>query len=105
MYCIICYTDSVVTVEKIVEELAMSRANIEYWPTLGLLLGINKHEVTKIQTKYGKDAESCVRQLFMLWQSKYPKWPWNDILLALERHGKTHLATKLKLKYVRKCGE
>lgn len=105
MYCIICYTDSVVTVEKIVEELTMSRANIECWPTLWFLLGINKHQVTKIQTKYGKDAESCVRQLFMLWRSKYPRRPWNDILWALEKHGETYLVTKLKLKYVRKCGE
>lgn len=92
-------------VQKIAKELITSQSNIEDWPTLGFLLGIEKPKVAKIQTKYGKDVASCVRQLFVSWRTKYPRRPWNDILLALERHGKTYLATKLKLKYVRKCGE
>ena len=70
------------------------------WFTLGVNLGLSKHDLDAIRLKVGReDVTQCRLEALDLWYNRRPDVSWPDLLKALVLTGRARLVHKLALKY------
>ena len=89
-------TDSVLNLNNLSSELA---AVID-WFSLGINLGLQKHELTKIERDYQGNDRRRVEMLY-LWLQRTPNATWEDVVRALQQMGENAVAENIREKYVR----
>ena len=70
------------------------------WYTLGIHLGLQKHELDIIRKNFDREGVlQCRLEMLTLWYDNHPDVTWSDLVKALDSTGQKRLAHKLALKY------
>ena len=82
------------------QRLASELASVIDWFSLGLNLGLQKHELTKIERDYqGNDRRRV--EMLDLWLQRTPNATWEDVVRALQQMGENVVAENIREKYIR----
>ena len=80
--------------------LSSELASVIDWFSLGLNLGLQKHELTKIERDYqGNDRRRV--EMLDLWLHRTPNATWEDVVRALQQMGENVVAENIREKYIR----
>ena len=80
--------------------LSSELASVIDWFSLGLNLGLQKHELTKIERDYqGNDRRRV--EMLDLWLHRTPNVTWEDVVTALQQMGENTVAEIIREKYIR----
>ena len=83
-----------------VKTLCSELANIVEWKKLGLNLGIQNFELTKIQANHPNEGcDGWKRETFSLWLQKTPSASWSDVVEALRQMGENSVVERIN-KYI-----
>ena len=77
-----------------VQNLSPELATVINWYTLGLNLGLPKHELDKIECDYQKNDRRKAEMLD-LWLRRTPNATWNDVMRALEQMGENRVVENI----------
>ena len=89
-------TDSALNLKNLSSELA----TVINWFLLGINLGLQKHELTKIERDYqGNDRRRV--EMLNLWLQRTPNATWEDVVDALQQMGENRVAENIREKYIR----
>ena len=81
--------------------LSSELASVIDWFSLGLNLGLQKHELTKIERDYqGNDRRRV--EMLDLWLHRTPNATWEDVVRALQQMGENVVAENIREKYIRR---
>ena len=81
--------------------LSSELASVIDWFSLGLNLGLQKHELTKIEHDYqGNDRRRV--EMLDLWLHRTPNATWEDVVRALQQMGENVVAENIREKYIRR---
>ena len=70
------------------------------WENIGIMLGIEKGQLSRIKADQGNDSEGCLREMLQIWLSQVDSTPtWLAMAKAIESIGNPELAGDLKTKY------
>ena len=76
-----------------------TNAKFDMWENIGIMLGINDGELSRIKTDHG-DSRTCLREMFRVWLNKEPQPSWCAIVEAFEVVGNDQAFVQtLKSKY------
>ena len=89
-------TDSALNLKNLSSELA----TVIDWFSLGINLGLQKHELTKIERDYQGNDRRRVEMLY-LWLQRTPNGTWEDVVDALQQMGANTVAENIREKYIR----
>ena len=82
------------------KNLSSELATVINWFLLGLNLGLQKHELTKIERDYqGNDRRRV--EMSHLWLQRTPNATWEDVVRALQQMGENTVAENIREKYIR----
>ena len=82
------------------QNLSSELASVIDWFSLGLNLGLQKHELTKIERDYqGNDRRRV--EMLDLWLHRTPNATWEDVVRALQQMGENTVAEIIREKYIR----
>ena len=88
--------DSALNLKNLSSELA----TVIDWFSLGLNLGLQKHELTKIERDYQRNDRRRTEMLD-LWLQRTPNTTWEDVVRALQQMGENRVAEKIREKHIR----
>ena len=89
-------TDSALNLQNLSYELA----SVIDWFSLGLNLGLQKHELTKIERDYqGNDRRRV--EMLDIWLHRTPNATWEDVVRALQQMGENTVAENIREKCIR----
>ena len=64
---------------------------------LGIQLGIEPHELERIEINHGKDLERCKSEVMVFWIRNDPEPTWSKLAIAVEQLGRhANVARKLQ---------
>ena len=82
------------------KNLSSELATVIEWLSLGLNLGLQQHELAKIERDYqGNDRRRL--QMLNLWLQRTPNATWEDVVDALQQMGENTVAENIREKYIR----
>ena len=82
------------------QRLSSELASVIDWFSLGLNLGLQKHELTKIERDYqGNDRRRV--EMLDLWLQRTPNATWEDVVRTLQQMGENVVAENIREKYIR----
>ena len=84
--------------------LSSELTQVTDWKKLGINLGLPKDELHKIQHDNKWDFQRKV-QMLDLWLQRTPNATWEDVVIALQKMGKTTVAESICHKYIRAEGK
>ena len=91
-------TDSALNLKNLSFELA----TVINWFSLGINLGLPKHELSKIQQSYAHQGNDQQRlEMLYLWLQRTPNATWEDVMRALQQMGENRVAENIREKYIR----
>ena len=75
-------------------------SSVAEWYTLGINLGLPKHELDIIRKDFDREGVlQCRLEMLTLWYDNHPDVTWSDLVKALDQTSQKRLAHKLALKY------
>ena len=90
-------TDSALNLKNLSSELA----TVINWFFLGINLGLQKHELSKIQQNYAHQGSDQQRlEMLYLWLQRTPNATWEDVVDALQQMGENRVAENIREKYI-----
>ena len=79
-----------------------TRNGYQLVPSLGINLGLPKHELSKIQQNYALQGNDQQRvEMLDLWLQRTPNATWEDVVRALEQMEENRVAENIREKCIR----
>ena len=70
------------------------------WYQLGINLGLQKYELSRIEQDY-RGKKRRMQQMLDLWLRRTPNTSWKDLVSALDEMGENGVAERIRKKYIR----
>ena len=70
------------------------------WYQLGINLGLQKYELSRIKQDY-RGNKRQMQQMLDLWLRRTPNTSWKDLVSALDEMGENGVAGRIRKKYIR----
>ena len=71
------------------------------WHQLGINLGLQEYELSKIEQDY-QGNKRRMQQMLDLWLRRTPNTSWKDLVSALDEMGENGVAERIRKKYIRR---